>query len=255
MPGLSSRLLNSPRTTSPYLSLTTPLTRNALVSIKQRLKTVRDEYPPETRAAVLIPLCNVDGRPGVLLEVRGKLRHHGGEVSFPGGKMDATDSSHLAGAIRETEEELGIAPEQVKVLGSLAPQELSLRGLRVFPYVAFIHPHKFNNDASDSLGDVPLPSIQMSSLKPSLPEVPFAFHLPLADIVDQHRLRAHGFRNRLPYWSIDVTDKVSKVPGLTWASASGIDEVGGSDRPGKLEVWGLTGWYINILMQWLKVYY
>lgn len=95
----------------------------------------------------------------------------------------------------------------------------------------------------------------MSSLKPSLPEVPFAFHLSLADIVEQRRLRADEFREREPYWSIDVTDKVSKVPGLTWTSACGIDEVGGSDRPGKLEVWGLTGWYVNVLMQWLKVYH
>jgi hypothetical protein len=95
----------------------------------------------------------------------------------------------------------------------------------------------------------------MSSLRPSLPEVPFAFHLPLSETVEQQRLRAHLFRDQDPYWTIDVTDKVSGVPNLTWASATGIDEVGGSDRPGKLEVWGLTGWYVNVLMQWLEVYY
>lgn len=66
------------------------------MSLKQRLGTMREEYPPEypwpisgnalseeesrARAAVLIPLCNVEGRPGILLEVRGKLRNHGGEV-------------------------------------------------------------------------------------------------------------------------------------------------------------------------------
>lgn len=98
----------------------------------------------------------------------------------------------------------------------------------------------------------------MSSIRPSLPEVAHAFHLPLSDIAglgQEQRLRVHSFRDQEPYWSIDVTDKVSEVPGLTWASPSGINEVGGSDREGKLEVWGLTGWYINVLMQWLEVYH
>ncbi|KAG9117273.1 hypothetical protein FRC07_007392 [Ceratobasidium sp. 392] len=311
MPGFSSNLLGlkPPRTVSPYLSLTAPLTRDILSSLKQRLSSVRNNYPPEqtwpipkntlseedkrARAAVLIPLCNVGGRAGLLLEgnipsprshafcpniyselreVRGKLRNHGGEVSFPGGKVDETDSSHIAAAIRETEEELGVDPAQVEILGSLAPPQISLRGLRVYPYVvsvleikccitlkacgqAFIHPQRIGEAPDKVPSSHPLPSLQMSSLRPSLPEVPFAFHLPLSETVEQSRLRAHAFRGQKPYWKIDVTDKVAGVPGLTWASATGVDEVGGSDQPGKLEVWGLTGWYVNILMQWLGVYH
>jgi hypothetical protein len=98
MSGVSSRLfgLNTPRAVSPYLSLNAPITRETLATLKQRLASVRHEYPPELdwpisghvcseedrrpRAAVLVPLCNVNGRPGLLLEVRGKLRSHGGEV-------------------------------------------------------------------------------------------------------------------------------------------------------------------------------
>ncbi|CAE6527994.1 unnamed protein product [Rhizoctonia solani] len=265
--------LNRPRTSSPYLSLTSPITRNTLHSLKERFGIMRDKYPQEPewpitststlteedlgpRAAVLVPLCNVDGQPGLLLEVRGKLRNHGGEVSFPGGKVDPTDESHIAAALRETNEELGIDPAQVEILGSLAPPQISLRGLRVFPYVGFVHAQPSNFETKS--GDTALSSFPMDSIRPSLPEVAHAFHLPLADIVDldqRQRLRDHSFRQGRPYWSIDVTDKVSEAPGLTWASATGIDEVGGSDQPGKLEVWGLTGWYVNVLMQWLDLYH
>ncbi|CAE7154444.1 unnamed protein product [Rhizoctonia solani] len=267
--------LNRPRTSSPHLSLTSPITRNTLHSLRKRFGVVRSKYPQEPkwpftptsilaeedsrpRAAVLVPLCNVNGRPGLLLEVRGKLRNHGGEVSFPGGKVDPTDESHLAAALRETNEELGIDPSQVEILGSLAPPQISLRGLRVFPYIGFVHARPSTAGTETKSGDTALPSFPMSSIRPSFPEVAHAFHLPLADIVDldqRQRLRVHSFREGAPYWSIDVTDKVSDTPGLTWAGATGIDEVGGSDQEGKLEVWGLTGWYVNVLMGWLDVYH
>lgn len=91
--------LNRPRTWSPYVSLTSPITRNTLQSLRQRLEIVRNSYPPELkwptgsglgstredmrpRAAVLVPLCNVNGQAGLLLEVRGQLRNHGGEVWY-----------------------------------------------------------------------------------------------------------------------------------------------------------------------------
>ncbi|CAE6441148.1 unnamed protein product [Rhizoctonia solani] len=267
--------LNRPRTSSPYLSLTSPITQNTLHSLKKRFGVMRNKYPQEPkwpitptansteedlrrRAAVLVPLCNVNGRPGLLLEVRGKLRNHGGEVSFPGGKVDTTDESHTAAALRETNEELGIDPAQVEILGSLAPPQISLRGLRVFPYIGFVHARPSNVETETKSGDTALSSFPMSSIRPSFPEVAHAFHLPLADIVDldqRQRLRVHSFREGAPYWSIDVTDKVSEAPGLTWADATGVDEAGGSDQPGKLEVWGLTGWYVNVLMQWLDVYH
>ncbi|CAE6454626.1 unnamed protein product [Rhizoctonia solani] len=267
--------LNQPRTSSPYISLTSPITRSTLHSLKKRFSALRSKYPQELewpatstsaltkedlrpRAAVLVPLCNVNGQPGLLLEVRGKLRNHGGEVSFPGGKVDPTDESHIAAALRETNEELGIDPAQVEILGSLAPPQISLGGLLVFPYIGFIHARAGTIENEAKIGDTALPSFPMSSIRPSFPEVAHAFHLSLADIVDldqRQRLRAHSFREGAPYWSIDVTDKVSGAPGLTWADASGIDEIGGSDQPGKLEVWGLTGWYVNVLMKWLDVYH
>lgn len=70
------------------ISLTTPFTRASLAKIRDALAgavTHQDGIAPdptEPHAAVLVPLCNVNNTPGVLLEVRGKLRSHAGEVRW-----------------------------------------------------------------------------------------------------------------------------------------------------------------------------
>ena len=81
-----SRAFMAMSSTRPPFSLTAPLTRNTLNSIKCILADTYeqdlDRYDPaETHAAVLVPFCNVNDRPGILLEVRGsKMRMHSGEV-------------------------------------------------------------------------------------------------------------------------------------------------------------------------------
>ena len=72
------------------LSLTSPFTRSTLNSIRKTLENTYPEHdipydPSEPHAAVLVPFCNVNNRPGILLEVRGKLRTHSGEVRYAGG--------------------------------------------------------------------------------------------------------------------------------------------------------------------------
>lgn len=69
------------------ISLTSAFTRSTLNLIRKTLETIYPEHdihydPSETHAAVLVPLCNVNNRPGILLEVRGKLRTHSGEVRY-----------------------------------------------------------------------------------------------------------------------------------------------------------------------------
>jgi hypothetical protein len=67
-----------------------PFTRQSLAAIRAALIRDRDDHahapiavdPKEKHAAVLIPLCNVDDQPGILLELRGKLRMHSGEVRY-----------------------------------------------------------------------------------------------------------------------------------------------------------------------------
>lgn len=102
----------------------------------------------------------------------------------------------------------------------------------------------------------------MSSLHASAPEVAHVFHISLSQLVHPARLRAHQFRGERPYWAINVTDLVSpsaeklgneEAKAVQWAGETNMDEVGGG-REGKLEVWGLTGWYLNLVMHALGVY-
>lgn len=71
----------------PLISLTEPLTRRTCNIIRDALENAYDQgenahNPSEAHAAVLVPFCNVNGKPGILLEVRGKLRTHSGEVRY-----------------------------------------------------------------------------------------------------------------------------------------------------------------------------
>ncbi|WP_416260139.1 CoA pyrophosphatase [Gibbsiella quercinecans] len=90
-------------------------------------------------AAVLIPIiCRPE--PTLLLTRRADiLRHHAGQVAFPGGKSDATDGSAIATALREAQEEVAIPPQAVTVLGQMAPFD-STSGYRVTPVVGLVPP-------------------------------------------------------------------------------------------------------------------
>nr|WP_254776546.1 CoA pyrophosphatase [Lysobacter sp. cf310] len=65
------------------------------------------------------------------------LRQHGGQVSFPGGRIETADADAVAAAIRETGEEIGLAPAQIAPLGYLDPLA-TITGYRVLPVVATI---------------------------------------------------------------------------------------------------------------------
>lgn len=95
---------------------------------------------PPVAAAVLVPIVVRDETPGVLLTMRtAHLHDHAGQVSFPGGRVDADDVDAIATALRETEEEVGLARRHVEVLGCL-PQYRTGTGFLVTPVVALVHP-------------------------------------------------------------------------------------------------------------------
>jgi 8-oxo-dGTP pyrophosphatase MutT (NUDIX family) len=100
----------------------------------------RQFFPPNALpAAVLVPL--VEGpRLTVLLTQRAtQLRNHAGQISFPGGRIEASDADPKAAALREAQEEIGLDPDFVSIAGYL-PDHVVMTGFRVTPVVGFVRP-------------------------------------------------------------------------------------------------------------------
>jgi 8-oxo-dGTP pyrophosphatase MutT (NUDIX family) len=91
-------------------------------------------------AAVLVGLIEAAGGPEVLLTLRSVgLREHGGQVSFPGGRIETGDASPAHAALREAAEEVGLQASQAQLLGYLDPL-LTISHFRVLPVVTRIDP-------------------------------------------------------------------------------------------------------------------
>jgi 8-oxo-dGTP pyrophosphatase MutT (NUDIX family) len=103
--------------------------------------SARAAMPSAPRAAaVLVPIIDRPQSPSLLLTTRaGHLRQHAGQISFPGGGIEAGDDDVVGAALRETQEEIGIAPAYVQPLGFL-PDQVVLTGFRVTPVVALVRP-------------------------------------------------------------------------------------------------------------------
>ena len=93
-----------------------------------------------TPAAVLVPLVDRPSGLTVLLTQRtAHLNDHAGQISFPGGRVEPDDPSHQAAALREAEEEVGLPPSHVEVIGTL-DYYIVRSGYRVTPVVGFVNP-------------------------------------------------------------------------------------------------------------------
>lgn len=93
-----------------------------------------------TRAAVLIPLLlKEDGLSVLLTQRTNHLRDHAGQISFPGGRMDPQDLSPDDTALRESQEEIGLDPTRVEIVGYL-PEYLTVSGYSVTPVVGLVQP-------------------------------------------------------------------------------------------------------------------
>ncbi|HEX7740462.1 MAG TPA: CoA pyrophosphatase [Marmoricola sp.] len=89
-------------------------------------------------AAVLIPVVE-DGRGPVVIytERRADMRKHPGEISFPGGRRDDGEPL-LTTALREADEEIGLGPDRVEVIGALAPMGTVVTRYRIYPFVGVV---------------------------------------------------------------------------------------------------------------------
>lgn len=109
---------------------------------------------PPIESAVLAGLVPRRNGTQVLLTRRTDgLRHHGGQVSFPGGRIEASDLNPVAAAIRETGEEIALASRQIAPLGFLDPFT-TISGFRVMPVVAAIDPDYVAVPNPDEVADV-----------------------------------------------------------------------------------------------------
>ena len=89
-------------------------------------------------AAVIIPL--IDRQPGLTILLTRRTEHlsaHAGQVSFPGGRMEPSDQDAQMAALRETKEEIGLAPDRLEVVGRLATY-VTGTGYEVVPFVALV---------------------------------------------------------------------------------------------------------------------
>ena len=123
-----------------------------------RMLQIIAQERPIRPAAVLIPIVD-HAEPTVLLTQRAAhLNDHAGQISFPGGKIDATDASPLDAALREAEEEIGLEREFIDPIGYLDLYATGF-GFRILPTLARVKPGfrlRINEDEVDDAFEVPL---------------------------------------------------------------------------------------------------
>jgi 8-oxo-dGTP pyrophosphatase MutT (NUDIX family) len=152
-----------------------------------------------TAAAVLVAVIDHPGGATVLFTRRtAHLTAHSGQISFPGGRAEPDDPSVDATALREAQEEVGLAPESIVVIARL-PEYFSRTGFRVTPVVGVVKP--------------PL------ELVPDAREVDEVFEVPLAFLLDpaNHRRASREFGGRTAhYFEIEHNGRV------IWGATAGM---------------------------------
>jgi 8-oxo-dGTP pyrophosphatase MutT (NUDIX family) len=163
-----------------------------------RMLEILAREQPVRPAAVLIPVVD-HPQPTVLLTQRSAhLNDHAGQISFPGGKIDTTDSTPLETALREAEEEIGLSREFVDPIGYLDLYGTSF-GFRILPTLARVRPG--------------------FRLRINHAEVDDAFEVPLAFLMDpaNHQVHRKEFRGmERSYYAMPFAER------YIWGATAGI---------------------------------
>ncbi|MBI36797.1 MAG: CoA pyrophosphatase [Alphaproteobacteria bacterium] len=139
---------------------------------------------PLIPAAVLVPLIERENGYSVLLTRRSMgLSKHAGQISFPGGRIDSFDANPAMAALREVEEEIGVKPDYIDIIGEMDPYQVRT-GFIVFPIVGFI---------SNGF-----------ELKINPKEVEEVFEVPLSFILDpkNHHRQGRVFNGAMSYFYV-----------------------------------------------------
>ena len=142
------------------------------------------DAPGSKDAAVLVPLYR-EPLTAVFTERRADLRRHAGEISFPGGRQDP-DEDLRSTALREAEEEIGLDPGGVELVGALPPVGTFVTGYRIFPFVGLIEPGQ--------------------TWRPQATEVAEVLEFTLEELVSGHemqRLIRKGVPIKTPTYTVD----------------------------------------------------
>ena len=157
-----------------------------------------------THASVLVPLVQRDELMVLLTQRTDHLTDHPGQISFPGGRAESTDVDATATALREAQEEIGLEPRFVDVLGSM-PAYTTGTGFIVTPVIALVDPG-FTVTADPF-------------------EVAEVFEIPLSFLMNPAMHRRHA---------VDVTGVRREFFSMPW------EGVGVNDQPRRYFVWGAT---------------
>lgn len=156
-----------------------------------------DPTPDAKKNAVMIIIFPKQGKLNVVLTLRSmNLSSHKGQISFPGGRIDKGESS-LECAIRETEEEIGLALKKNQIIGKLSDLFVEPSNSLITPYIAYLD--------------------ELPKLRPNPDEVEEIFFTPLDFLIDEANIKIEKTKFKLddvdiPFWDVK---KRSKLWGAT----------------------------------------